>query len=53
MIVVPTVTYVSIRQMNKDAMDDDFVNLLFEDDQYEDDEDDEDDEYEEDDEGWE
>ena len=38
LIVVPTVTYVSIRQMNKDAIDDDFVNLLFEEDQYEDDE---------------
>ncbi|MEE3030496.1 MAG: CARDB domain-containing protein, partial [Candidatus Thermoplasmatota archaeon] len=54
LIVVPTVTYVSIRQMNKGAVDDDFVNLLFEDDQYEDDDDEyDDDEYDDDDGGWE
>ena len=50
LIVVPTVTYVSIRQMNKGAGDDDFVNLLFEDDDDEYD----DDEYDDDDDGgWE
>ncbi|MEC8722173.1 MAG: CARDB domain-containing protein, partial [Candidatus Thermoplasmatota archaeon] len=53
LIVVPTVTYVSIRQMNKGAIDDDFVNLLFEDDQYEDDDEYDDDEYDDNDEGWE
>ena len=40
--------------MNKGAVDDDFVNLLFEDDQYEDDDDEyDDDEYDDDDGGWE
>ena len=50
MIVVPTVTFVSIRQMNKDSMDDELVEMLFEDDDdYDDDYDDDDD----DDDGWE
>jgi hypothetical protein len=39
--------------MNKGAIDDDFVNLLFEDDQYEDDDEYDDDEYDDNDEGWE
>ena len=47
MIVVPTVTFVSIRQMNKDSMDDELVEMLFEDD------DDDDDDYDDDDDGWE
>ena len=51
MIVVPTVTFVSIRQMNKDSMDDELVDMLFEDD---DDDDDDFDEYDDDDDdGWE
>ena len=45
-IVVPTVTFVSIRQMNKDGIDDEFVDLLFEDDDFDEDEDDDED-------GWE
>ena len=50
MIVVPTVTFVSIRQMNKDSMDDELVDMLFEDDDDDFDEYDDDDD---DDDGWE
>ena len=53
LIVVPIVTFVSVRQMNNSEYDEDMSDLLFNEDEYEDEEDDDYEDEDEDDGGWE
>ena len=54
LIVVPVVTFVSVRQMNNSGYDEDMTDMLFDEEEYEDEEyDDYDDDEDEDDDGWE
>ena len=53
LIVVPIVTFVSVRQMNNSGYDEDMSDMLFNEDEYEDEEYDDYEDEEEDDGGWE
>ena len=53
LIVVPIVTFVSVRQMNNSEYDEEMSDMLFNEDEYEDGEDDDYEDEDEDDGGWE